>query len=310
MMKIQRKYPLLFFVLVAVVLLISACSQTTTGNSNQSSLSPLQVLQNSANAMKQVKSSHVDVQSADSVQASATTATPATGATATPMATNLSVTIKGSGDQAGVDQQKLDLTVTAFNQSIALSEISQSDKVYVKANQGQWYVLNKSDFQNAVSANPFSGITLDQNALLGLIQDVKLTDHGTVNLNGQSLRYITADLDKNALRQLVTQDPQLESMFGQQNINAILNNTKTFLATVDVWIDETHFYLHRTHLKINVAGNPSSATNGAVSSAATNIDATFDLSKFNDPVTITPPTNATPATNPSAIFGGNQGSQQ
>jgi hypothetical protein len=294
-MSIQKKVPLLVVGMVGLIMLVSACSQpASTGNSSASSLTVGQVLQNSANAMKQLKSSHIDLQSTTNVQASGGTSSSATAA---PQ--NVNVQVKGSGDQQLPNQEQLNLTL---NNSMAVAEVLQGNKVYVKNNQGKWYVLDESTLQNTVG-NPFSGFTIDQNSLLGLLQNIKLTDNGTQSLKGVSLRHITAQLDKTALQQLLNSDPQLKSMFGQQNIATVLNNTKTFLSTVDVWIDETNFYVHRTELKINLAANTSSVGNGAPNSVKTALDLIVDLSKFNVPVTITPPANAIPTNNPAAILG-------
>ncbi len=278
---------------------ISACSQPTSPASNSSSsLTVGQVLQKSANAMKQLKSSHVDLQSTTNVQASGGTATTGTSS-ATSTAQNVTVQVKGSGNQQLPDQEQLNLTL---NNTTNVAEILQGNKVYIKNNQGKWYVLDKNSLQGAVG-NPFSGFTIDQNSLLGLLQDIKLTDHGTQSLNGVNLRHITAQLDKNALEKLVNSDPQLKSTFGQQNIATVLNNTKSFLSTVDVWIDETNFYVHRSELKVNLAANTSSVANGAPTAVKTGLDLIVDLSKFNVPITITAPTNATPTNNPAAVLG-------
>jgi hypothetical protein len=292
-MPLQKRIPILAVAMVGLVMLISACSQPiSTGSNSSSSLSVGQVLQKSANAMKQLKSSHVDLQSTTNVQTRGASATTGTSQ-------NISVQVKGNGDQQLPDQEQLNLTL---DNTTNVAEILQGDKVYVKNNQGKWYVLDKTTLQNSVG-NPFSGFTIDQNSLLGLLQDIKLTDHGTESLNGVSLRHITAQLDKTALKQLLNSDPQLKNTFGSQNIDTVLDNTKTFLSTADVWIDETNFYVHRSELKVNLAADTSAVGNGAPASVKTALDLIVDLSKFNDPVTITPPTNATPTNNPAAVLG-------
>jgi hypothetical protein len=292
-MSLQKRVPILAVAMVGILMLISACSQPiSTGSNASSSLSVGQVLQKSANAMKQLKSSHVNLQSTTNVQTRGASATTGTSQ-------NISVQVKGNGDQQLPDQEQLNLTL---DNTTNVAEILQGDKVYVKNNQGKWYVLDKTTLQNSVG-NPFSGFTIDQNSLLGLLQDIKLTDHGTESLNGVSLRHITAQLDKTALKQLLNSDPQLKNTFGSQNIDTVLDNTKTFLSTADVWIDETNFYVHRSELKVNLAVDTSAVGNGAPASVKTALDLIVDLSKFNDPVTITPPTNATPTNNPAAVLG-------
>jgi len=254
----------------------------------------LQVLQKSADAMKQLKSSHVDLQSTTNVKAD--TGTP-TSSTQTPTSVNLQVT--GNGDQQLPDQEQMNLTL---NNTTKVSEILQGDKVYIKNSKGQWYVLDKNTLKN-MAGNPFSGFTIDQNALLGLLQHIKLNDHGTEALKGTNLRHITATLDKNALQQLLASNPQLKSTFGQQNIDTVINDAKSFNSTADVWIDETNFYVHRSELKINLDANTSAIGNGAPAAVNTAQDTIVDLSKFNDAITITPPTNAIPTNDPTTVLG-------
>src|SRR5437762_11479766 len=104
-MKSRYIYPLLFLLMTA--LLFSACSQpiTTPGATGTSSLTPLQVLQKSADVMKQLKSSHVEIQSTNNLQSSGATGTSTIEGTPVPQ--NASVSIKGSGDQALPDAAQM-----------------------------------------------------------------------------------------------------------------------------------------------------------------------------------------------------------
>jgi len=296
-MNIQGRPLILLALLVAMILLMSACSQTTTGVA-PSNLSSIDVLQKSADAMKQLKSSHVEIKSNSNVQT--TGGTSANSSNSTPSgATNSTFALTASGDQAlpdGMEQLAIDLNATK------LKEVLQGDKVYVQNGQGQWYVFNKSDFDN-IATNPFSGVSLDQTTVLGAIENIKLDDHGADTLNGQSMRHITATLDKDAFKAIVSQNPQLKSAFGQQDINTLLKSTKKFLSTVDVWIDEKQFYVHRTQLKWDIDADTSAVGKGAPSNVASTLDTTVDLSNFNVPVTINPPTNAIPTKDPTVIFG-------
>jgi len=300
-MRMHTKYGFLFAVMLSVVLFISGCSQTTTGTTT-SSLTPLQVLQNSSNTMQKLKSSHVEIQLTNNTQTSGTknsAGTPTT--TGTPVPQNVNISIKGSGDQVLPDQQ-LNLAITSLNQTTNLTEVTQGDKLYVKNEQGQWYVLNKSTLQNYVG-NPFAGMSIDQNTLLGLVTQANITDHGTEALNGTNLRHISADLNKDALKQLLSNNPDLKSTLGQQNIDTLLNHTKSFKSTVDVWIDEAQFYVHRTELKLNMVADTTGLGSEIPQTLTTNFDTIVDMSKFNQPVTFNVPSSATPTDNPGAIFG-------
>jgi len=267
----------------------------------------LQVLQNSAKAMKDLKSAHIETKTTGTLQSIGTPGTP------TPTtARSLMFKVSGSGDEALPNEEQLQVTVSqGKNSSPAnLAEIVQGDKVYVQNTKGQWYVLDKSELEG-FTGNPFSGINgLDPNALLGLLQDTQITDHGDELLNGESLRHISVALDKAGFKKILNSDPQLGNLFGQQNIEIILNSTKLFASSLDLWIDETNFYVHRTEFKINVDEDISSLSQSLTpvvtlplpAGVITSFDSTLDLSKFNDPVMITPPTGAIPTDNPISIF--------
>jgi hypothetical protein len=299
-MNIQKKFFLMCIPLVLLVLLISACSPS--GGTGGSNLTVLQVLQNSAKAMQQLKSAHIDFSLTGTAQASATATSSS--------ASGVNFSVKGYGDEALPGKQSLHVTTA---QGTNLAEIVLGNKVYIQNAKGQWYVLDKSSLQG-VTTNPFSGIDLSNiNDILALAQHARLTDHGDQDLNGQSLRHITIALDKQGLQQLLTQNGQLASVIGQQAVNAIINGTQGFSSTLDLWIDETHFYVHRSELKLNVSANLGAVTNGGTATAttgtasatvSTTLDSIVDLSKFNQPVNITAPANAIPTNNPISIFTG------
>ena len=302
-LKPMKRYSLLFALLALTMIVMSACSQ----GSGQSSLTILQVIQNSATAMKGLKSAHNDVNLTMQVNGLAGLST----SVATPglqLPSNISITLKGSGDEDLVKKaQQVDLTVGFSSISTQFSEIFVGNTAYIKTSQNQWYSIDQSALDQASTGNTFgsffSGVSIDPNSLLSLIENINITDHGDENVNGQSLRHITANLDKTALEQLVTNDPQLKSTLGTQDMAATLATVKTFNASVDVYIDESQFYVHRTELKISLGGS----TNSAIPATTTSIDLQADLSNFNKPVNIVAPTNATPITDPSQLLSGLSG---
>ena len=317
-MKIHKRHSILFIALATVLLLISACSPSI-GGTGGSSLTVLQLLQNSSTAMGKLKSAHVDLKVNGSGQTitSTTAGTPtATATTGTPTTTTNQVTysLTGSGDEALPKEEAMQFNVTqsATNTTNNFAQIVQGDKIYIKNSKGQWYVLNKSILKGYVD-NPFSGINSpDLTVLLGLLQHTQITDKGVETLNGQTLRHIIIAMDKAALKQFLSNNPQLLDILGQQNLNAFIDNTKTFSSSVDLWIDETTSYVHRTELKFNLGVDtgslshlitPTVTTVVVPSNIATNFDSIVDLSKFNDPITITPPTNAIPTNDPTTVFG-------
>ena len=295
-MGISRRFLLAAPAMIALLFVISACSADIGGTGSGSKYSVLQVVQKSSDAMKNLKSSHVEIQSTSNGQTDIT-GTPTANATPTTQADNVHIT--GSGDQALPDQMQLDLTV---NQGTKVSEILNGDQVYIKNTDGKWYVIDKKNIQGAV-ANTFSNFTFTQNDLLGVLAHAQIKDYGDQTLNGKSLRHISAALDRDALKQLLQNNPQLVKQFGQQDVDSVVKSLKSFTATVDTWIDETNFYLHRTELKVNLAADTSQVGNGAPKNVVTNTDTIVDLSDFNKTVSITIPTNATTITDPTGLVG-------
>lgn len=297
-MKKYKGYSIVMGLALTVLLLIvSACS--APGANGNSSLTVLQVLQNSANAMQKLKSVHFDTTTSASFQGASASSASSPGA--------ISVNFKVKGDEQAPDEQ----AQLTLNNTMNISEIVTADKVYVQNLQGQWYVMDKSALKGS-AGDLFNGSNVfNINTLMSVLEQVQLTDHGDQTLNGQSLRHITATLDKNSLKQILTTDSQLNNAIGKQNVDKILNSTKSLKSTLDVWIDETNFYVHRAELKVNGSFDLSSlgtpnAKGGITlpSNATVSLDVLADLSKFNQPVTITPPTNAIPTNDPGVVFGG------
>ncbi|MEO8953491.1 MAG: hypothetical protein ABI396_08620 [Ktedonobacteraceae bacterium] len=313
-----KRFLLVSIAMVSVLVLLSACSPATSG-SGGSNLTVLQLLQNSSSAMSKLSSAHIDLKVSGSGQAvtNNTTATPTTAtptASSTPTVNQVSFNLSGTGDEALPSGEAMQFTVTqtATNTTNHLAQIVQGDKVYIQNSKGQWYVLDKSVLKGYVD-NPFSGIqSPDLTELIGLLEHTQITDNGVQSLNGQSLRHITIALDKTALKQFLSNNQQLIDLLGQQNLNAIIDNTKAFSSSVDLWIDETTYYVHRTELKFNLSADTSSlgqyvtpVTSAALvpSNVTTNLDSIVDLSKFNAPVAITPPANPIPTSDPTVVFG-------
>ena len=319
---IHKKHSFLLVALATVLLLISACSPIG-GGSGGSNLTVLQLLQNSSKAMSQLKSTHIDLKANGSGQAITTnaTSTPTTG-TATPTTTttavnNVTFNLIGSGDEAlpNVEVMQFDVSqngATTTPTTSHLEQIVQGDKVYIKNTKGQWYVLDKSVLKGYVD-NPFSGVkSPDLTELIGLLEHTQITDNGIQSLNGQNLRHITIAMDKEALKQFLSNNQQLIDILGQQNLNAVIDNTKTFSSTVDLWIDEATAYVHRTELKFNLGVNtgtlsqsitPTVTTVIVPANVTTKFDSIVDLSKFNESVTVTTPTGAIPTNDPTTVFG-------
>jgi len=148
------------------------------------------------------------------------------------------------------------------------------------------------------------------NKLLNIAQNAKLTDDGTVMLNGQKLRRLTVTFGKDALVQLLNASGQSNSALPQQSKDQLIKSVKEFNGTVDFWIDENTSYVHQVEEKLMMkldtsalAATPTSTgTSAAPGSVTSNTDTIIDLSKFNQPVTIKAPANAIPTDNLLSIF--------
>jgi hypothetical protein len=309
---IYKKSVILLIALAFILLLFSACSPSI-GGTGGSSITVLQLLQNSSSAMNKLKSAQIDLKASGSGQAlTSSTATPSTSAT--PTINNMTFSLTGNGNEALPNEEAMQFNVTQSitNTTSKLAQVVQGNKVYIQNTKGQWYVLDKSVLKGYVD-NPFSGINnSDLSLLIGLLQHTKITDNGVESLNGQNLRHITIALDQVALKQFLSNNQQLVDVLGQQNLNAIIDHTKAFHSTVDLWIDETTFYIHRTELKFNLSADtstlaqyltPTVTTVLVPSNITTKFDSIVDLSKFNEPVTITVPTGAIPTNDPTVVFG-------
>ncbi len=301
----HKKHYILFFAM-AMILLLGACS--TPGSSQSTG----QLLQNSLNAMKQLKAVHVDMKLATTLMG--TSNTPSATSTAPR---GITVNISASGDEVMPDKTSIHLSLgQGIGNGYSLSEITLGKQIYIQNSKGQWYALNESSLKG-ISGNPFTQInTANYNNLLAIAQKATYSDHGVQTLNGQSLRHITVTFDKNALKDLLNASGQVDKLttLQKQKLDAVLNNIKLINPTLDLWIDEATSYVHRMELKfglnINLSSLLSSVTptnnsksSSTPSSITTNFDAVIDYSKFNESITISAPSNTIPTDNPISIFG-------
>lgn len=298
--------------LVAVLLLVSACggSSVTAG----------QLLTNSASAMKQVKSLHLNM----TMSLNVTISGLANSASTSSIPGNINATASVSGDEVMPNQTSLKLSASGNAGAsgagkFSFAEVVKGNQIFFQNAQGKWYVMDKSQLGSSSdsTSNLLSNSTApDFSKLLDLLQkDVTVVDHGDESLNGASLRHITVTLGRTGLIKVIQGTSQFKqlSVSSQQSINQVLNSSlSAFNASLDFWFDESTSYIHRMELKLNAAadlskipGANSGTTTGTPSATSVKADIVLDLSKFNDPsIKITPPSNATPADNAGVIFGG------
>lgn len=253
--------------------------------------------------MKHLTSVHLGLSSSSTVQLPTTSSSSTTPTGITTMTT-------GNGDEKIPGQVALHLTtrVGTTGQSITLAEIVLNNKLYIQNTKGQWYVLNTSKLPGTTGIPTRGNDASTVNNVLALAQKATLTDHGIVTLNGQKLRRLTVTFGKDALPQLLNANGQTQNAQTQQSTAQLLKSIKSFQAQVDFWIDENTSYVHQMDEKITLKldssalGTTGTSTGTTAASAATTTDTLIDLSKFNQPVIITAPTNAIPTTNILSIF--------
>lgn len=300
-----------------VLLLLSACggnsSSTQTGSAqtgksqqgNPPAKTPLQMLQSSVIAMKQLKTAHFEMTNVNRMTSNST----ATSQQAT------TINLRNSGDLVFPDQISMQLNIgqASASQGLNMAEIQTGQKVYIQNSKGKWFVLDHSAVE--AGANPLAGANVNNyNNLLTLAEKARLTDHGTESLNGTTVRHIVASFGYEALHDLLTATGQLNSLPAQQRaqLEQALKNAKLQNPALHLWINESNSYVERMELKfvMNVASSTvSTATAGksvkapaTPSVTTTSVDTVIDYSKFNVPVKITAPANAVTTTNVSQIF--------
>jgi hypothetical protein len=281
---LQRyKGHILLTVLVALLFLLSACGTSALANNTAS---PQQTLQNSAKAMSQLKSVHFDLQATLNLQSASTTNGGASG---------ISFNVTGHGDAATSDQVDMDLLL---GQNPLLSVVSTAGKVYVQSQGGTWYVVNQSKVTAGVQKF-FSqeGLSKQLGQITSELKNAELIDHGPEVLNGETLDHITATLDAQTLQTLSS---QLNGLLPakQQSSQNVFNQ-----ATLDLWIDQSTWYVHQAELNlavhVDLSKLPALNFNGQNMSLPAEVlpvslKAQFNFSKFNQPVTIQAPSDASP----------------
>jgi hypothetical protein len=293
---------LIFLVMIALVLVMSACGSSQAAG---------QVLLNSSNTMKQLKTVHVDMRMTMGINISGLTS-PTSGSTPS---NSVNITLSGSGDEVFPDQASLKFTTSTGSSAFTLAKILKGNSVYIQNTKGQWYVLDKSEMFGKVNMSDlFSSTSIpDFNKLLQIAeQDAKVNDHGDQSLNGTNLRHIIATLDKNGFEELLKNIGQLNSVSSvtQQSQNDLFNSVSGLNTSMDFWIDESTSYLHHMEMKMSFSMDtsnfitPTPGTTNGPSGISLNLDMTMDLSRFNDSsIKITAPANAIPTSNPGVIFG-------
>lgn len=264
--------------LVALLFLLAACGIPGLASTPPT---PAQTLQNSAQAMSQLKSVHFDLSQASLAIPSSSSAT-----------NGITFNVTGQGDTVSPDQVSVNL---ALGQNPLLNLVSTGGKVYVQVMGGAWYSTDaskiKDSLQKIFSQSPATRL----GQIMVILQNAKLTDHGQESLGGTSLDHITATLDQQTLQTLNAQLNGLLPADAQNGQNQITQ------AAIDLWIDQSTGYVHQVKLdvvaRVDTSALKQYAQSGLDGSTVVSVElkAQLNFSKFNQPVTIQAPANSVPA---------------
>ncbi len=311
MLTFRKRSPLL--ALGMLLLLLSACASTGSGTTAADALSK------SAQAMQKLTSANfaLNLSLTTNLGGRLPSGNDSTANQSTA-GSDLSVTAKGNGQALLPDQSAFTLQLHAptagQNQDTQISTVLKDKKIYYKGNDGQWYVTgqkNTGDISSILSDTQIA----NYNQLLTLGDKAKLTDHGVESRNGENLRHLTLTFDKAGLNDVLNKLGLSSSQ--QQLLTQFMNMLTIKTLSFDTWIDEATSYVHHMDFALDVSANLSNLSTALAqnntsekpsplsslpSTVNLKLSVGIDLSKFNQPVTITAPANAIPATNISKIF--------
>lgn len=269
--------------LITLIFFLTACSTSSLASSLPS---PAQMLQNSANAMSQLKSAHIDFQANLNIQVVTTTPTNSN-------ANGLAFDVTGHSDVAAPDKVSLDLSL-GQTPLFSLRVIGQ--KVYAHGKDGSWLLLDKSQVKDGVQNFFSQSLTQRTAQIMAMLQNAKLTDHGQESLNGKTLEHLTVTLDQQSLKALS------EQLNGMLSTDLQSGQNQLQQATLDLWIDQSTWYVHQAKLDVvtHVDGSkiPMLAEqqgNGSAAIVPVELKIQVNFSKFNEPVDIQAPANAVTA---------------
>jgi len=195
------------------------------------------------------------------------------------------VTVKNEfeGDRTYNDQGYFKVTVNSTGKAIHSTQIFKENKLYIQKNFNKWYVTDSSAPMAQIIIDDLKQ-DFDAASNLALIKNAPLTDHGEEKIAGVSLRHISVALNKDAFNE------RYKALFSSPD-----HAVKIDKPTEDLWIDDATSYVHRIILKYTMITDTSTLAKPITLSDYE--ETTTDYSNFNQPVTITSPTNAIPTSN-------------
>lgn len=265
--------------LLFLAVLSSACSTSSPPAVLSPSDTPAKVLATTSVLMQKASSAHFETQ-----------------ASMNDGITTISETV--NGDDLLPDQTVSNYSVSTIdNTGVTPPEkssyvILENKTRFFQNIENQWYFVKKSNVKlEQMVALPRLNL-LDIQKMLHVARKATLTDGGTkTDAQGSSVRQITATFLPAQFLSLIQSDGQLVSFFNYSSLSFSKNvpNHYNFTSSLNLWIDQATGYVNKIqfnfHVQLTPKPSPSNTLDNSVNATISNVD---------QPVTIAPPTNASP----------------
>jgi hypothetical protein len=325
--KSQMSWTVLLLVLVLVLVAAVGCGGSSSSSSGGSSspaatgdLTADQIVQQSAEKMKDVKSAAMTADVALEVQGDASKMTDPTQKAMLSQGLSLHLDGKSQTDPMAADMK---VSVGLAGQTIDLGVIADGDTAYVEY-QGKYYKVDQKNTKSVTDAAGSGLSPMDQLKKQGLDIDkwgVKYELLGTEDMNGAQVYHVKATVDTKAMvadlmKQMSNPDlgaklgdpataKQLQQGLAQNKaqIDELSNSVKA--VTGDYWYAVDTLYL--TKATWNVALDTKGLKDMQGVDGMT-MKADLTMSGFNEPVTVSPPAKSLPFDKlMNQMFGGMMG---
>lgn len=311
--KSQMSWAVLFLALLLVMVAVAGCGGSSSSSGSTSSspaatagLTADQIVQQSAEKMKDVKSASVTADVALQVQGDPTKMTDPTSKALLSQGLSLHMDGKSQTDPLATDMK---VSVGIAGQNIDVGVIADGDKAWVEY-QSKYYKVDQKNAKSVTSAAGSGLSPMDQLKKQGIdVSNWGLTYElvGTEDVAGTQAYHVKATVDTKAMvADLMKQmsNPDLGSQLGDpatakqlqqglaQNKAQIDELSKSVKdASGDYWYAVDTLYL--TKASWNVALD-TKGQKGMQGVDGMTLKADMTMSGFNEPVTVSPPANALP----------------
>jgi len=325
--KSQMSWAVLLLALVLVIIAAAGCggsSSSTSGSSNGTAatadLTADQIVQQSAEKMKDVKSATMTADVALAMQGDPSKMTDPTQKAMLSQGVSLRMDGKSQTDPMAADMK---VSVGLAGQNIDLGIIAQGDTAWVEY-QGKYYKVDQKNTKSVTKVTQSGLSPMEQLKKQGLDigkWGVKYELVGTKDMGGTKVYHVKATVDTKAMAaDLMTQmsNPDLGKQLGDpaaakqlqqglaQNkaqIDELSNSVKDMAG--DYWYEVDTLYLTKASWNVALDTKGQKDMQGV---DGMTLKADLTMSGFNEPVTVSPPAKALPFDKlMNQMFGGMMG---